>query len=77
MRPRRPTLVTVYDPSALLGVAVTPAWPLAMTAAESAKVAVAPLAAALAMKVTTPPSTGSTGLLAVTVTASGLLKGSP
>ena len=29
------------------------------------------------MKLTTPPSTGSTGLLAVTVTASGLLKNPP
>ena len=46
-----------------------------MTAAEVKKIAVAPLAAALATKLTTPPFTGSTGLLAVTVTASGLANG--
>ena len=48
-----------------------------MTAEGSRKIAVAPLAAGLATKVTTPPSTGSIGLLAVTVTASGLAKAVP
>ena len=67
--------VTVYDPSTSLGSARELAWPLAMTTEEVDNSAEAPLAAGLAMKVTTPPSTGSTGLLAVTVTASGLVNG--
>ena len=48
-----------------------------MTAEEADRIAVAPLTAGLATKLTTPPSTGSTGLLAVTVTASGLANGVP
>ena len=48
-----------------------------MTAEGAKKIAVAPLAAGLATKLTTPPSTGSTGLLAVTVTASGLANAVP
>ena len=43
----------------------------------SRKIAVAPLADGSGRNVTTPPSTGSTGLLAVTVTASGLAKAVP
>src|SRR5262245_34064920 len=39
---------------------------------EDDKTAVAPLAAGLATKVKTAPSTGSSGLLAATFTASGL-----
>ena len=48
-----------------------------MTAEEAEKIAVAPSADGSATKVTTPPSTGSTGLLAVTVTASGLANAVP
>ena len=54
----------------MLAVAVTPAWPLAMVAEAAESVAEAP--ASGAVKEITPPSTGSTGLMAVTVTASGL-----
>ena len=54
----------------MLAVAVTLAWPLTMVAVAAESVAEAP--AAGAAKLITPPSTGSTGLLAVTATASGL-----
>src|SRR5215468_8841216 len=61
-----------------LAVAVTLAWPLVwMVAVESERFADAPPALALAAKLTTPPATGSMGLLAVTVTASGLVKVAP
>ena len=39
--------------------------------------AAAPFGAGLTVKVTTPPATGSTGLIAVTVTASGLVNAAP
>ena len=51
--------------------------PPLMTAEEGDKNAVAPLAAGWATKLTTPPLTGSIGLLAVTVTASGLANAVP
>ncbi len=68
---------TWYDPSMLLGATVAAAWPPAMTAEEANTIAVAPLVARWATNVTTPPFTGSTGLLALTVTASGLAKSVP
>src|SRR5262249_35926047 len=61
--------VTVYAPSVLLAVAVTLAWPPAMTAVAAESAAEVPVAGAA--KLTTPPSTGSAGLVAVTETASG------
>ena len=51
----------------------TPSEPMVAVVAE--RFAEAPLAGAV--KVKTPPATGSTGLLAVTVTASGLAKAVP
>ena len=69
--------MTWDDPSMLLGSAVTAAWPLVMTAAGSKNIAVAPLDAGWPTKVATPPLTGSTGLLAVTLTASGWAKAVP
>ena len=57
-----------------LAVAVTWAEPSApMVAVPADRVAAAP-SAGLTVNVTTPPATGSAGLLAVTVTASGLAK---
>ena len=50
-----------------LAVAVTPAFPPPMTAADVESMAAAPPDAGATAKVTTPPSTGSIGLLAVTV----------
>ena len=70
--------VTVYDPSTSLGAAVTAAWPPAMTAEVADKRSPrhhSPRDSAT--NVTTPPSTGSTGLLAVTATASGSAKAVP
>ena len=51
--------------------------PPVITAEAADKMAVAPLAAMLATKLTMPPSTGSIGLLAVTITASGLANSVP
>ena len=48
-----------------------------MTTEEADRIAEAPSTAGPATKLTTPPSTGSTGLLAVTVTASGLANDVP
>src|SRR5262245_9565437 len=74
---------------ALLGATPTTAWPLATVAEKvwavdatrglfgSRKIALAPLPAGGLAKLMTPPLTGSTGLLAVTVTASGLANAVP
>ena len=72
-----PDVMTVYEPSTSLGPPTTPAWPPAMTAEGASKIAEAPFAAGSATNRTTPPSTGSTGLLAVTTTASGAAKAAP
>ena len=68
--------VAVYWPAVPLAVAFTAACPSAMTAAADERVAEAPFAGVTA-KLTTPPATGSTGFLAVTVTVSGFAKGLP
>src|SRR5262245_4183221 len=61
----------------LLAVALTDAVPPGMTTDAAERVAEAPLAAGLATNLTTPPFTGSTGLLAFTVTASALANAAP
>src|SRR5262245_39403742 len=61
----------------LLAVALTDAVPPAMTTVAAERVAEAPLAAGLAANLITPPFTGSTGLLAFTVTASALANAAP
>ena len=72
-----PTFALTWKrPAVALAVAVTEATPL------DPKVAVVPESAADApldgaVKVTMPPATGSTALLGVTVTASGLAKADP
>ncbi len=54
------------------------AWPPPpMTTDEAERVAEAPLPAGMATKLTTQVLTGSTGLLAITVTASGLANAAP
>ena len=58
-------------------MAVRLAWPLAPIVAVLGSEGHAGAADAVAVKLTTPPSTGSTGLLAVTVTASGLANAVP
>ena len=61
----------MYEPAVALAVAVTEATPLdPMVTSSAESCAEAPELGAA--KVTTPPATGSTGLLAVTVTARGL-----
>ena len=62
--------VTVYWPASTLALAVTLASLPVMPAVAAESVAEAPVFGAA--KLTTPPATGSTGSLAVTVTASGL-----
>ena len=58
-------------------MALTDAVSLAIVTVEAESVAVAEVGVAGAPNVTTPPSTGSTELFAVTVTLSGLANGVP
>ena len=60
-----------------MAVALTLAWPPAITAELAESVAEAPSLAGATVKLTTPPFTGSTGLLAVTITARELANAEP
>ena len=66
--------VTPYVPLVELAVAVTCAVPPAPMIAEAAESPAEAPAAGLTLNVTTPPATGSAGLLAETETASGWAK---
>ena len=61
----------------LFGAAETAASPPAITTELADRNAAAPPVTGGATKVTTPPSTGSTGLLAVRITASGYTNAAP
>ena len=60
----------------MLAAAVTPAWPPLIVAVAAERLADAP-PTGFAANVTRPPFTGSTGLFALTITLSGLVKAVP
>jgi hypothetical protein len=73
----RADAVTWYGPGVALAVAFTAASPPEIVPVALESVAEAPSPFGFTTKLTTPPLTGSTGLLAVTMRASGLLNGLP